>query len=66
MIKSLTAQLHEQSAAYTARTRDMHGREYHQKLGSHQQRECTQMERTRPTIGAHINGPFIQQRNARD
>jgi hypothetical protein len=80
MIKALTAQLQEQTVAYTARlmvqaqtlnktwTRNMPGRECHQRVGNHQQRECIQMENTRPTIGAHIrmSGPFTHLQNARD
>jgi len=80
MIKALTAQLqkrqlltlqdgvvHAQTLNRTW-TRNMHGREYHQKVGNHEQRECIQMENTRPTIGAHItiNGPFTHIQNARD
>ena len=72
MIKALTAQLQEQTAAYTARwsgpssnsQQDMD----HQRVGNHQQREVTQMESTRPTIGAHttMSGPFTHLQNAKD
>jgi hypothetical protein len=75
MIKALTAQLltlqdgvAQMQTLNKTWTRNMHGRECHQRVENHQQRECTQMERTRSTIGAHIiiNGPSIPQQNARD
>jgi hypothetical protein len=80
MIKALTVQLQEQTAAYTARwsfsnansQQDMEKRyawkRVPPKSGDHQQRKCTQMERTRSTIGAQIiiNGLSICQQNAKD
>ena len=44
---------------------NMHGKEYHQEVGNHLQRNYIQMEKQRPTIGALIthNGQSTHQQN---
>ncbi len=48
------------------KTRDMHGRRYHQKVESQQQRKYLQMENTRTTIGANtiLSGRSTNHLNA--
>jgi hypothetical protein len=80
MIKALTAQLQEQTAAYIARwsgpnsstQQDMDKKYARKRVPPKSVEPSTKRMysdgKKRPTIGAHIiiNGPFIQQQNARD